>query len=455
MTIVFNIDFTTENVTVETTNALTFGEGGGGGGAVDSVNGQTGVVTLTTTNINEGTNLYFTNARAIAALAATLASYVTTTALNTALSAYVTAVSLAATLANYVTNSSLASTLTSYLQKNAPITGATKTKITYDPNGLVTAGADATATDVDALKRDGSNANSDIDIGNFKFNGQSFHVKGTGGNGHIGLKHQSSNITASGSESSLGANNSGNPVWKNDGNAIQDIMLRNADIVAATKTKITYDAKGLVTSGTDATTADINDSSNRRYVTDAQLTVIGNTSGTNTGDNATNSQYSGLAALINKLLIIDLSTAASSTTNQVETILRTIPVTANDVASGDIVWLSQQISTSQTSGTFTVRARIGTAAVPANIALETLVLESAVTSAAGGSYVPINQYISFLSGNVTGVLRAVFLGQVGIQLFDVAAPPLNATWYIYITCQKSIAGGTVTLKSSLIKRERL
>jgi hypothetical protein len=58
----------------------------------------------------------------------------------------------------------------------------------------------------------------------------------------------------------------------------------NAAITAATKTKITYDAKGLVTAGSDATTADIADSSNRRYVTDAQQTVIGNTSGTNTGD---------------------------------------------------------------------------------------------------------------------------------------------------------------------------
>ena len=36
--------------------------------AVSSVNGQTGVVTLTTTDISEGTNLYFTNARAIASL---------------------------------------------------------------------------------------------------------------------------------------------------------------------------------------------------------------------------------------------------------------------------------------------------------------------------------------------------------------------------------------------------
>jgi hypothetical protein len=35
---------------------------------------------------------------------------------------------------------------------------------------------------------------------------------------------------------------------------------------------------------------------NDNYVTDSQLVVIGNTSGTNTGDNATNTQYSGLAA---------------------------------------------------------------------------------------------------------------------------------------------------------------
>ncbi len=45
---------------------------------------------------------------------------------------------------------------------------------------------------------------------------------------------------------------------------------------------MTYDAKGLITSGTDATTADIADSSNRRYVTDAfstMLTAISGASG--------------------------------------------------------------------------------------------------------------------------------------------------------------------------------
>jgi hypothetical protein len=85
----------------------------------------------------------------------------------------------------------------------------------------------------------------------------------------------------------------------------------NAAITGATKTKITYDAKGLVTAGADATTADIADSSNKRYVTDAQLTVIGNTSGTNSGDNATNSQYSGLdAAKTNKLITTNRQTAS-------------------------------------------------------------------------------------------------------------------------------------------------
>lgn len=61
----------------------------------------------------------------------------------------------------------------------------------------------------------------------------------------------------------------------------------NAGIAGATKTKLTYDAKGLVTSGADATTADIADSANKRYVTDAQSTVLGNTSNINTGDETT------------------------------------------------------------------------------------------------------------------------------------------------------------------------
>jgi plastocyanin len=73
-------------------------------------------------------------------------------------------------------------------------------------------------------------------------------------------------------------------VSKSDYDAFTGKVTANASITGATKTKITYDTKGLITAGADATTADIAPSTNRNYVTDAQAGVISNTSGTNTGD---------------------------------------------------------------------------------------------------------------------------------------------------------------------------
>ena len=65
----------------------------------------------------------------------------------------------------------------------------------------------------------------------------------------------------------------------------------NTAITPSTATKITYDAKGLVTGSANATTADIADSADMRYVTDAEKTKLSNLSGTNTGDQ----DLSGLA----------------------------------------------------------------------------------------------------------------------------------------------------------------
>lgn len=81
--------------------------------------------------------------------------------------------------------------------------------------------------------------------------------------------------------------------------ALDSKVDENVAIVAATKTKITYDAKGLVTAGADATTADIADSLNKRYVTDANLVVINNTSGVNTGDQTSIVGLSGTMAEFN------------------------------------------------------------------------------------------------------------------------------------------------------------
>ena len=79
-------------------------------------------------------------------------------------------------------------------------------------------------------------------------------------------------------------------VLKGDGLNIEeaiagtDFVAPNAAIVAGTGTKVTYDTKGLVTSSTSATTADIADSTDKRYCTDAQKVVVAATSNTNTGD---------------------------------------------------------------------------------------------------------------------------------------------------------------------------
>ncbi len=82
-------------------------------------------------------------------------------------------------------------------------------------------------------------------------------------------------------------------------------LTANTPITGATKTKITYDANGLVVAGADATTADIADSTNKRYVTDANLTVIGNTSGTNTGDQTSVSGNAGTATALQTARTID------------------------------------------------------------------------------------------------------------------------------------------------------
>ena len=92
------------------------------------------------------------------------------------------------------------------LDANTPIVGATKTKITYDADGLVTAGADAAASDI---------ANTPA--------------------GGI------SSVTVQAALNELDT----------------EKVTANVAIAGSTKTKITYDAKGLVTAGVDATASDI------------------------------------------------------------------------------------------------------------------------------------------------------------------------------------------------------
>jgi hypothetical protein len=151
-------------------------------------------------------------------------------------------------------------------------------------------------------------------------------------------------------------------------------VVPNTAITGATKTKITYDAKGLVTSGTDATTSDIADSINKRYVTDTNLVVIGNTSNINTGDNATNTQYSGLTTskenAITATTSVDFWSGAKTFINFATTVNSTIltglsNATSQAIAATDSVVLALGYLQGQ------INANISSISLKSNIASPT------------------------------------------------------------------------------------
>lgn len=60
-------------------------------------------------------------------------------------------------------------------------------------------------------------ATQDVDLGTNKLSTKSVYITGTAGNGHLHLKHQSSDATATGQSTSLWADTNGDIKWKNDG----------------------------------------------------------------------------------------------------------------------------------------------------------------------------------------------------------------------------------------------
>jgi hypothetical protein len=82
------------------------------------------------------------------------------------------------------------------------------------------------------------------------------------------------------------------------------LLTKNFAITGDTKTKITYDTNGLVTAGSDATTADIADSINKRYQTDLQQSY----------NDATSSIQTQLDAKLEVLQVTPVTLTAASWT---------------------------------------------------------------------------------------------------------------------------------------------
>jgi hypothetical protein len=178
---------------------------------------------------------------------------------------------------------------TDYLAPNTAITGATKTKITYDSKGLVTAGADATTDDITEganLYFTNARARSAISAGT----GISYNV-------------------ATGVITNTITNN--NQLTNGAG-----YLVGNAAVTGATKTKITYDSKGLVIAGADATTTDIAEGTNQYFTTARVLGTLmtGLSTATATPITATDNVLTGFGKLQGQINTIN--SAGYLTANQ-------------------------------------------------------------------------------------------------------------------------------------------
>lgn len=154
----------------EVDDTLYYGKGTGGAGGtattVEAIGGSGAFVTLTSNQTNISGNKTFSGTVALGSSASATTPGTTDNSTKVATTAYVKAqnyliagdnigAATATTPATADNDTSVATTAfvkaQGYLVANTAITAATKTKITYDADGLVTAGADLAASDIPSL----------------------------------------------------------------------------------------------------------------------------------------------------------------------------------------------------------------------------------------------------------------------------------------------------------------
>jgi hypothetical protein len=222
-------------------------------------------------------------------------------------------------------------------------------------------------------------------------------------------------------------------------------VATNSAITGATKTKITYDAKGLVTTGADATTADIADSSNKRYVTDANLTVIGNTSNTNTGDETQSSILSKLGIFY---LPFTPSSVVTGTTS--ETQVGVIAIPANSIKSIDNLRIYTPVVKSGTVGTCTVTYKLSTSATMPSGTTDRIAVGAGAT---GSLWIGMIRNASYNGGNLiisNSTTSLISDLTVAAQAPTVTARNNAVTLYLYISITLGNAGDSAYLSGGYI-----
>ena len=143
--------------------------------------------------------------------------------------------------------------------------------------------------------------------------GGTYYPKGMYYSNGVTYEYTETPYQASQTEVNSGTNDSKfvTPLTLTNATVITNKVVSNSNIIGNTNTKITYDSKGLVTAGTNATTIDIADSINKRYQTDNQQLFNDVTSSIQT---QLNNKQNNITGTTNRLLkFISANTVGNST----------------------------------------------------------------------------------------------------------------------------------------------
>lgn len=202
------------------------------------------------------------------------------------------------------------------------------------------------------------------------------------------------------------------------------------------------------------------------YVTDAQLVVIGNTSGTNTGDNATNTQYSGLATskentitagattqywrgdktwqTKDRLLFTHFVNAGNDTTLETDLYSDSI-TTGTFVTNGDLIF-SKTTGSFAGSGTATRQLRAYFATV--------LIFDTGALSIAGNSDWRMEMSIIRVSNTVVRCSVALNTGGASTSVYTkfTEITALNLTTTVYTLKSTGTASGVGASTNDIVAK---
>jgi len=193
------------------------------------------------------------------------------------------------------------------------------------------------------------------------------------------------------------------------------------------------------------TTAVIADSVNKRYVTDANLTVLSNTSNTNTGDETQSSILSKLGIFY---LPFTPSSAVTGTTS--ETQVGVIAIPANSIRSIDNLRIYTPVVKSGTVGTCTVTYKLSTSATMPSGTTDRIAVGAGAT---GSLWIGMIRNASYNGGNLiisNSTTSLISDLTVAAQAPTVTARNNAVTLYLYISITLGNAGDSAYLSGGYI-----